>query len=127
MPTLKIEGEGSFDVPDGIRLVNAIRNAGIDIGHRCGGHAQCTTCRVEVHEGEPDTMTAAEYEKLDAIRQLGTLRLACQIRVHNDMTVTPLMRLEDQDAWDDAGPAPADTVEPEDTHHPIEELADANN
>ncbi len=124
MPTLTIRGEGSVEVPSGTRLVNAIRDAGVDIGHRCGGHAQCTTCRVEIHDGEPSTMTKAEHEKLDTIRQLGTLRLACQIRVENDMTVTPLMRLEDQEAWDDTGPAPADTIEPDDTHYPIDSLSD---
>ncbi|MES3629770.1 MAG: 2Fe-2S iron-sulfur cluster-binding protein [Longimonas sp.] len=121
MPTLTIEGEGSFEVEKGTRLVNAIREAGVDIGHRCGGHAQCTTCRVTFSAGEPDTMTPAEHEKLHQIKQFGEMRLSCQIRVDGPMHVTPLMRLEDQ-SWDDTGPEPADAIEPEDNPVSIDSL-----
>ena len=54
MPKLTVEGYGSFEVPDGKRLVLAIeQDAGVDILHACGGNARCTTCRVEFIEGEP--------------------------------------------------------------------------
>jgi ferredoxin len=125
MHTLTIEGVGSFEVEDGTRLVRAISDAGIDIGHRCGGHASCTTCRVAFAEGEPDVMTTAEYEKLGDINQLGEMRLSCQIVVDRDMTVKPLMTADDQ-GWDDAGPEPSILVEPEPEWHPIETLDDAS-
>jgi ferredoxin len=121
MHELTIEGVGTFEVEDGTRLVNAIENAGVDIGHRCGGHSQCTTCRVQFQDGEPDVMTEAEHEKLNDISQFGEMRLACQIVVDRDMTVAPLMTVSDQ-GWDDAGPEPAITVEPEPEWHPIESL-----
>ena len=37
MPKLEVEGKGTFDVPEGKRLVLAIEeDAGVDILHRCG-------------------------------------------------------------------------------------------
>ena len=41
-----------------------IEDAGIDILHRCGGNARCTTCRVEVLAGEPPPMGELERERL---------------------------------------------------------------
>jgi ferredoxin len=110
MPTLTI-GEKSVEVEKGKRLVLAIEEAGVNIGHRCGGNSRCTTCRVEFLEGEPDTMTRAEYEKLKAVDLLGKARLSCQIVVDHDMSVKPLMLLEDQ-SWTDTGPTPDPEVKP---------------
>lgn len=112
MPELTIKGAGPVDVDEGERLVNAIAQAGVDIGHRCGGQAKCTTCRVTFADGEPDVMTQAEHDKLSDMGRLGDFRLACQIVVDRPMTVEPLMRASEQ-GWDDAGPEPAVEVEPE--------------
>lgn len=121
MHELTIEGVGTCEVEDGTRLVRAIEDCGAEIGHRCGGEAKCTTCRVEFTEGEPQVMTDAEYEKLTDIGQYGEMRLSCQIVVDRDMTIKPLMTVEDQ-GWDDAGPEPSILVEPEAEWSPIETL-----
>lgn len=113
MPKLTIEGFGTREVEGGTRLVQALASH-IDIGHRCGGIASCTTCRVEFKDGEPDRMTVAERDKLAKAELLGDARLACQILVEDDMTVKVLMRVEEQ-AWEDAGPEPADEIEPSPT------------
>jgi ferredoxin len=61
MPKLEVEGVGTFDVPKDKRLVLAIEeDAGVDIMHRCGFYAVCTTCRIEYFESEPEKMTRAE-------------------------------------------------------------------
>jgi ferredoxin len=53
MPKLKVEGMGEFDVPPEKRLVLALeQDAGVDQLHACGGHARCTTCRVEFVAGD---------------------------------------------------------------------------
>ena len=53
MPTLTVEDLGQYVVPQGKRLVLALeQDAGIDQLHACGGHARCTTCRVEFVSGE---------------------------------------------------------------------------
>jgi ferredoxin len=121
MHTLTIEGVGTCEVEEGTRLVRAIEDCGVDVGHRCGGQSKCTTCRVEFADGEPQVMTEAEYEKLTDIGQYGDMRLSCQIVVDRDMTLKPLMTVEDQ-GWDDAGPEPSILVEPEAEWHPVEVL-----
>ena len=112
MPTLNIEGSGPCEASDGQRLVNAIEACGVDIGHRCGGKAKCTTCRVRFLEGEPGKMTKAEYAKLQERDLLGDVRLACQIIVDEPMTVEVLMRTSEM-GWPDPGPETSETVEPE--------------
>ncbi len=87
MPRLVVNGRAA-DVPLGQRLVLAIEQAGVEIGHRCGGKARCTTCRVAFSVGEPGTMTAAEYHKLRERGLLGEYRLSCQIVCSHDMAVT---------------------------------------
>ncbi len=122
MATLTIAGAGTFTVDDGQRLTTAIEACGVDIGHRCGGRARCTTCRVRFLEGEPSTMTRAEYEKLNAQKLLGEVRLSCQILTAGTMHVEPLMRVETM-GWDDPGPALDPEVQPEARWYPIEALS----
>lgn len=111
MPKLTIEGFGTFEIPHGRRLVNAITECGVDIGHRCGGFARCTTCRVEFLEGEPDTTTHAEKEKRLEAQIPQHVRLSCQIVVEHDMRVRPLMRVSEM-GWPGAGLEPSEEVTP---------------
>jgi len=120
MPRLTVDGR-TADVPDGQRLVLAIEAQGVNIGHRCGGYARCTTCRVEFLDGEPDTMTEAEYAILKTRALLGQYRLSCQIVCDRDMSVRPGMTRESA-GWDDTGPTPEPTVTPEAAWYPKEEL-----
>ncbi len=121
MPKLTIEGFGSYEVEHQKRLVNAIESSGVDIGHRCGGNAKCTTCRVVFSEGEPTTMTQAEYDKLEEKELFGEVRLSCQIVCDHDMSVKPLMRQSEM-GWTDPGPDTEAHVTPEAKWLPIEEL-----
>ena len=92
MPKLEVEGVGTFDIPEGKRLVLAIEeDAGVDILHRCGAYAKCTTCRIEYLEGEPERMTRAELEVLESRDLLGEVRLSCQALCDHDVRVRPLM------------------------------------
>lgn len=112
MPQITIQDHGTIDARDGERLVLAIERAGVDIGHRCGGKARCTTCRVAFIDGEPAAMTRAEYEKLRDRELLGEVRLSCQIVCDHAMTVDPLMTVAEM-GWSDPGPPPSPEVEPE--------------
>lgn len=112
MPKLIID-EQEYKVTAGTRLVLAIQAAGIPIGHRCGGFARCTTCRVVFQAGEPDTMTEAEHTRLSADNLLGKARLSCQIVCDHDMNIHPLVIATDRPEWDDdCGPDPIETVTP---------------
>ena len=112
MPTVTVESGAMIEVPEGKRLALAIEDAGTDIGHRCGGYARCTTCRVEFIAGEPSVCTRAEYEKLKDRGLLGAVRLSCQIVVEDDMSVKPLMTVSEM-GWADPGPPLDETVTPE--------------
>lgn len=112
MPKLTVEGEGACEVPEGKRLVLALTDeAGVDQLHACGGHARCTTCRVEFVDGEPEKMTAAERQVLTE-RGLEGVRLSCQILCEQDMTVRCISRLEGSGRAD-AGGRPADELTPD--------------
>ena len=112
MPKLTIEGVGDFNIQTGTRLVNALEDNGGEPLHRCGGYARCTTCRVEFINGEPETMTAAEEEKLSTARAAGeSFRLSCQCTVDQDMHVK-VLRPFSKSGLDDPGPRPEDHVTP---------------
>src|SRR5689334_4678703 len=111
MPKIGVEGVGEFEVPAGKRLVLVLeQDAKIDQLHSCGGHARCTTCRVEFVSGEPKRMTVAEREVLSA-RGLSGVRLSCQIQCDHDMTVRAISRLAGS-GKKDVGPEPAAEIEP---------------
>ena len=112
MPTLTIEGGGTFEVPAGKRLVLALKDeANTDQLHACGGNARCTTCRVEFVSGEPEQMTAAEKSALAAKNAIG-VRLSCQILCDRDMTVKIISRLTGS-GRPDAGKRPTDEIQPQ--------------
>ena len=81
-------GKVSIEADKGKKLVLAIEDAGIDILHRCGGTARCTTCRVEVISGDPGPIGDAEKAILATKTDLGDhTRLSCQVRVMDDLQV----------------------------------------
>jgi len=101
-----------FDAPEGKRLVLAIEDAGIDLLHRCGGKARCTTCRCDIVEGDPGEMRDVERERLAREEELApSVRLSCQILAKNDLKISVIYRLSESDL-SDAGPRPAEELEP---------------
>lgn len=100
-------GEQSIEAPEGKKLVLVIEDAGIDILHRCGGNARCTTCRVEVLAGDPGEMGELERNRLAVEAELAdNVRLSCQIRVHSDLNVRVINQASVRGM--DAGPRPLD-------------------
>lgn len=91
MPLINAEtagGKVAFEAELDKKLVLAIEDAGIDILHRCGGNARCTTCRVEVLSGDPGPIGEAEAGILATKADLNErTRLSCQIRIAEDMHV----------------------------------------
>ncbi|NDJ63144.1 MAG: (2Fe-2S)-binding protein [Chloroflexi bacterium] len=112
MAKLTLKDGRIFEVEAGLRLVLALKDNDVDILHRCGGHAKCTTCRVSFLEGEPTRMTEAEKERLEARDLLGQARLSCQILTDGDMRLEPLNTISNSDL-DDAGPRPEDNITPD--------------
>lgn len=110
MPKIQAEtvaGLVETDAPEGKKLVLTLEDAGIDILHRCGGNARCTTCRVEILEGDPGEMEELERNRLAMEAELApNVRLSCQIRVKNDLRVRVINQVSVRGM--DAGPRPLD-------------------
>ena len=111
MPKLTVEGYAPVDVADGRRLVVAPEpDAGGEGLPAGGGGARGTTCRVEFISGEPEQMTQAEQERLSQ-RNLTGVRLSCQIRCDQDMTLRAVSRLEGSGRAD-PGTTPSEDIDP---------------
>jgi ferredoxin len=107
MPQITVEGETTFEADAGKKLVLCLEDAGIDILHRCGGNARCTTCRVEIVSGTAPPMS--EKERAALSREPGlldTYRLSCQIRVESDLTVRVAKRAHVEGLRPGPRPAP---------------------
>ncbi|HYX43179.1 MAG TPA: 2Fe-2S iron-sulfur cluster-binding protein [Pyrinomonadaceae bacterium] len=110
MPRIEAETAGGvreFEAQDGRKLVLAIEDAGVDILHRCGGNAKCTTCRVEVLAGDAGEMRELERNRLALEMGLAeNVRLSCQVRVHDDLKVRVVNQSSTRGL--DPGPRPAE-------------------
>lgn len=81
-------GTVEFDAGAGKKLVLAIEDNGIDILHRCGGNARCTTCRVEILSDNVGERTEDEQAILSTKEGISDItRLSCQIRLSEDLHV----------------------------------------
>src|ERR1041384_2845320 len=91
MPKIQAETASGLietEAPAGKKLVLAIEDAGIDILHRCGGDARCTTCPGEVLAGDPGEIEELERNRLAAETGLAeNVRLSCQIHVIDDLKI----------------------------------------
>src|SRR5579862_3396414 len=94
MPKITVENEKAFEVEAGKKLVLCLEDNGIDVLHRCGGNARCTTCRVEIVAGQVPSMSEVERAALTANDPAlaERFRLSCQIRVEHDLVVRVAQR-----------------------------------
>jgi ferredoxin len=110
MPKIQAETANGLietEAPAGKKLVLAIEDAGVDILHRCGGNARCTTCRVEILDGDPEAMGEVERDRLAVESELApNVRLSCQIHVAQDLKVRVINQASVRGM--DAGPRPLD-------------------
>ena len=110
MPKITAEtaaGLVAFEAEAGRKLVLALEDNGVDILHRCGGNAKCTTCRVEIVSGDPGDI--AEPEKLILATKTDLndhTRLSCQMRVIDDLHVKVVRQASVEGI--DAGGRPAE-------------------
>lgn len=110
MPKITAEtanGQVAFSCDEGVKLVLCLEDNGIDILHRCGGNARCTTCRVEVLSGDPGEIGEPEAAILATKADLNDhTRLSCQVRVVDDLHVKVVNQASVKGM--DAGPRPVD-------------------
>ena len=111
MPRIEAEGIKTFEAQKGRRLVLELEDNGVDILHRCGGLSKCTTCRIEVIEGELDPMREPEETVLATKGELPpNTRLSCQNRLNGDIHIRVINQVSVSGM--DAGPRPAEEDTP---------------
>jgi adenylate cyclase len=83
----------SIEVVRGFTVLEASRLLGVPHAAICGGQGRCTTCRVHVRAG-PGALPEPAAAELQILRQIGSppnVRLACQLRPHGPVDVTPMV------------------------------------
>ena len=104
-------GKVSVESEKGRKLVLALEDNGVDILHRCGGNARCTTCRVEVLSGDPGPIGEPEKAILATKSDLGDhTRLSCQVRIIDDLHIRVINQASVSGM--DAGPRPVEETTP---------------
>jgi ferredoxin len=101
------QGTVAFEAEEGKKLVLCLEDNGIDILHRCGGNARCTTCRVEILAGDPGEIGEPEKAVLATKTDLNDhTRLSCQVLLMDDLHVKVVNQASVKGI--DAGPRPID-------------------
>ncbi|MCK4478357.1 DUF4445 domain-containing protein [Candidatus Bathyarchaeota archaeon] len=77
-----------IEVEGGTILLDAIREAGIDIRSICGGEGECGTCKVILNKGEVSDVSTKYTKWLSPQEISESYRLACQTRVLSDCEFT---------------------------------------
>jgi adenylate cyclase len=81
------------DAAIGLSVLEVSRRARRPHVSVCGGRARCTTCRIRIDETAEELPSPNDLEA-QALERIGApagVRLACQLRPQNDVTVYPLL------------------------------------
>ena len=84
--TSKTEGHAQCERE--VALLAASTSAGVELTHRCGGHARCGTCLVTVENGAEHLSEplASENRVLKILKATPNQRLACQAWAKGDVS-----------------------------------------
>jgi 2Fe-2S ferredoxin len=87
--------ELEIDASEGATIMEAAHEYGLYWPTTCGGQGICTSCACTIEEGEANLEPIERGELKTMAEEMGEatvrsrrLRLACQARVHGDVTVT---------------------------------------
>jgi adenylate cyclase len=83
----------AVSIEPGASVLDASRLGGIPHASVCGGRGRCSTCRVRVIQGLEDLADADEAERkvLDRVGAGDGVRLACQLKPNNSISVVPML------------------------------------
>ncbi len=83
----------AVSAPRGLSVLDISRINRIPHASVCGGRARCSTCRVRVVDGQEALPPPSEHETkvLDRIGAPANVRLACQLRPTDNLTISTLM------------------------------------
>ena len=75
-----------FTIDGGISLLNALNDNGFEVSNSCGGKGSCGYCKVQVPVGGGLILPTEEIW-MSRQEKLNDMRLACQVKVKNDITI----------------------------------------
>jgi len=84
--TLNINGEKDIQVAAGTTLLSTLTDQSIFLPSACGGGGTCAMCKCQVFEGGGDILPT-ETGHIKRKEQKDNWRLACQVKVKNDMKI----------------------------------------
>ena len=84
--TIKVNGEKSLTVSPGTTLLNVLSDQNIFLPSACGGGGTCAMCECHVDEGGGETLPT-EMNHLTRKEAAENKRLACQVKVREDMVI----------------------------------------
>ena len=89
MPTVRFLPKGvERAAAKGTRLIDVVRAAGLPIARACGDDLVCAKCGVRVLSGRTSREAPVERRAKARNRVAPELRLACALRVQDDLVVT---------------------------------------
>jgi Na+-transporting NADH:ubiquinone oxidoreductase subunit F len=83
---LTINGEKTISVPAGTNLLSALSNEKIFLPSACGGGGTCAMCKCQIPEGGGEILPT-ETGHIKRKEQKENWRLACQVKVKNNMSI----------------------------------------
>lgn len=91
--TITYPDDRRVTVDRGVTILEASRQAGIPHASVCGGRGRCSTCRVRIVTGAEQLPESTEEEirVLKRVRAGEGVRLACQCRPAQDVSIVPLL------------------------------------
>jgi Na+-transporting NADH:ubiquinone oxidoreductase subunit F len=83
---ITINGEKEVEVPAGTTLLTTLSEESIFLPSACGGGGTCAMCKCQIFEGGGDILPTEEGH-IKRKEQKENWRLACQVKVKNDMKI----------------------------------------
>ena len=90
---IRYPGGVEIAVPRGFSVLEASRFAGIPHASVCGGRGRCSTCRIRIVHGL-DSQPPPKLSEVRVLERVGAppnVRLACQLRPIESLSVVPLL------------------------------------
>lgn len=92
MPKVTFTTGEVVEVDEGHSLLDAAMQCGAPVRTTCGGRASCTHCKVKIVAGGENLspIDAPEKAQLGNVYFITKERLACQAKIHGDVTAQPM-------------------------------------
>ena len=92
MPFVKVNGTHTLECASGLNLMTLLVCSGYELNNACGGRGVCGKCKVRIPNTSESELSKTEKMFLTPEEQRQGIRLACMVRVRQDLEVETLSR-----------------------------------